>query len=149
MLSLLDADGREPLPICRAHREWVISRYRDEAMIAYWYYADDLPVGYADAHTDQHALKHIRNCPKCRAWIHAVIPSEVLRRQRRLSRYCCAAMFVAVEEYKLHRVPRIRFTMFRGEDPCWMIEDYAAFLRFCPWCGKPLPDAPFIPEGED
>lgn len=149
MISLRDADGREPLPICRAHREWLVSRYPLEEMIAYRFYADDMPVSHEDSYTDQRAIEHIRRCPKCRAWIHAVIPAETLRRQRRLARYCCAAMHIAVEEYESHRTPRIQFTMFRGEDPCWMIENFHTFLHFCPWCGKKLPDEPFIPEGED
>src|SRR5215204_214223 len=132
-ISISEPDGSEPLPICRAQREWLVSRYKSEAAIALKFFAHDEPVREADRQTDQHAVEHVRKCPKCRAWIHAVVPADVLRRQSRLSRYCCAGMFVAVEEADENRVT---FEMFRGEDPCWMIDGQHTFASYCPWCGK-------------
>jgi hypothetical protein len=53
-------------------------------------------------------------------------------------------MFVATEEYKERGKTRISFELFRGEDPCWLIDGNRAFITYCPWCGKKLPDKPFI-----
>jgi hypothetical protein len=55
-------------------------------------------------------------------------------------------MFVAVEEADSRDKNKITFELFRGEDPCWMIDGRRSFISFCPWCGKKLPDHPFIME---
>lgn len=144
-IPLTDADGSEGLPICRAQREWLVSRYKDETSIALMFFSDDLPVARGTA-TDTKAIEHVHKCPKCRAWFHRIVPADVLRRQSRLSRYCCAGMFVAVEESDAPSKNTITFELFRGEDPCWMMDGIHSFLSFCPWCGKKLPDKPFIPE---
>src|SRR5262245_31828342 len=141
-IPVYEPDGRAPLPICRANREWVIARYRDAPMIALWFFRDDLPVAEGDRATDQKAMRHVRTCPKCRAWVHFVVPDHVRVRQYRLTRYCCAGMFVAVEEADAPN--NVSFELFRGEDPCWMIDGKWSFASFCPWCGSKLPDKPFI-----
>jgi hypothetical protein len=145
-ISLTEEDGSEPLPICHANRSWLVSRYKLEAMIALRFLSDDEPVAEGDKETDRKALDHVRKCPKCRQWIHLVIPSDTLHRQRRLKRYCCAGMFVAVEEADGQSKNRIAFELFRGEDPCWMIDGIRSFASYCPWCGKKLPDKPFVEE---
>ena len=144
MITLLDADGREALPLCRAQREWLVWRYRDEPMIALRFFSDGLPVAERDAAAGARAIQHVRQCPKCRAWFHRVVPDDILRRQSRLSRYCCASIFVAVEETDPGSAERVSFELFRGEDPCWKIGEVRSFLSFCPWCGKKPPDRPFI-----
>lgn len=111
-------------------------------MIALCYYSDEPPVSDRDLDADQKARRHIKTCPKCRMWIHFAIPEAVMQRQYRLSRYCCAGMFVAVEEPS--GKDKIDFELFRGEDPCWRINGKRSFISFCPWCGKKLPDKPFI-----
>ena len=55
-------------------------------------------------------------------------------------------MFVAFEESDARNKNRVTFELFRGEDPCWMIDGIRGFISFCPWYGKKLPDKPFIPE---
>ena len=143
-IPISESDGSEPLPICRAQREWLVSRYKSEAMLALKFFSNDVPVPEADRQTDQKAIDHVRKCPKCRAWIHSVVPADVLRRQSRLTRYCCAGMFVAVEEADERSKNRVTFEMFRGEDPCWMFDGKRTFASYCPWCGKKLPDKQFI-----
>lgn len=145
-ISITDKDGTEPLPICRAQREWLIARYKLIEVIALKFLSDDLPVAEDDRAVDKKAIEHIRRCPQCREWIHRLVPEDVLRRQSRLARYCCAGMFVAVEESDLRGGNRITFELFRGEDPCWMIDGHRSFISYCPWCGKKLPDKPFITE---
>lgn len=145
-IPLADADGSDGLPICRVQREWLVSRYKLEAIIALKFFSDEVPVAERDSSSDVKAIEHIRKCPKCRNWLHHIIPASVLRRQSRLTRYCCAGMFVAVEESDSRSKNRVTFEMFRGEDPCWMIDGIRSFISFCPWCGKKLPDKPFIPE---
>ena len=143
-IPISEPDGSEPLPICQAQREWLVSRYKSEAMLALKFFSNDEPVPEGDRQTDQKAIDHVRKCPKCRAWIHSVVPADVLRRQSRLTRYCCAGMFVAVEEADERNKNRVTFEMFRGEDPCWMIDNKRTFASYCPWCGKKLPEKPFI-----
>jgi len=117
-IPISEPDGSPPLPICQAQREWLVSRYTSEAMLALKFFSNDVPVPEGDRKTDQKAIDHVRKCPKCRAWIHSVVPADVLRRQSRLTRYCCAGMFVAVEEVDEGNKNRVSFEMFRGEDPC-------------------------------
>jgi hypothetical protein len=138
---ITEIDGSEPLPICRIQRGWLVERYKLEAMIALKFFSNDF-----DSTTEATAIDHIRQCLKCREWIHRIIPEDVLRRQSRLARYCCASMFVAVEETGSHGKNKITFELFRGEDPCWKIGGVRSFISFCPWCGKKLPDKPFISE---
>jgi len=145
-IPIVDADGKEPLPICRANREWLVNYYKLPEMIALRYFSTDMPVSETKKAEEDKAAKHLRDCPKCKAWIHAVIPEPVMRRQHRLTKYCCAGMFVAFEESKERGKTQISFTMFRGEDPCWMIDGRNSFISYCPWCGKKLPDRPFIPD---
>jgi len=143
-ISVLEPDGSEPLPICRPQREWLVSRYQSDTGIALKFFSDDQPVREGDRQTDQKAIEHIRQCPKCRAWFHSIVPADVLRRQSRLARYCCAGMFVAVEEADGGQENRVTFEMFRGEDPCWMFAGKHTFASYCPWCGRKLPDKPFL-----
>ena len=63
-ILLTDADGSEGLPICRAQREWLVSRYKSEPMIALKFFTDDLPVGGLDASTDAKAIDHVRKMPE-------------------------------------------------------------------------------------
>lgn len=136
-ISIFEIDGSEPLPICRMQREWLIDTYKLLPSIAHWFFSDD-------AHSSQ-AIKHVRECEKCREWIHRVIPKDVLRRQSRLVRYCCAGMFVAVEETGPHGKRKIDFGISRGE-PYWTIGGPHGHISYCPWCGKKLPDKPYISE---
>ncbi len=139
------AKESNPLPICRMYREWLVSRYRLEPDLALKYLSDEGPLKADKSEEEMKALQHIRHCPKCKGWINSVIPKEVLERQRRMLRYCCAGMFCAVEENGKRGDDRIEFALFRGEDPCWMMNGKWSFISYCPWCGKKLPDKPFIP----
>jgi hypothetical protein len=145
-ISTIEPNGSEPLPICAAQRDWLVTRYKLEASIALKYYSDEAPIAEKDAMLDANAIDHIRKCPKCRAWIYHIIPPDILRRQHRLTRYCCAGMFVACEEHKERSKNKIDFELFRGEDPCWRIDGVRSFISYCPWCGRKLPNKPFITE---
>ena len=146
MISLTDADGKDPLPICLGNRAWLTDYYMSPEMIALRFFSEEVPVNNKIKEDEQKVVNHIRQCPKCREWFHSIVPTNVLQRQHRLSKYCCAGMFTAVEESTIRATPRFSFTMFRGEDPCWMIDGINAFASYCPWCGKRLPDKPFISE---
>jgi len=141
-IPIKEPDKSEPLPICARNRSWLVDRYQIDSMIALRYYSDNEPISERDKEADAKAIDHIRKCPKCRDWIHNVIPKEIMRRQHRLSKYCCAGMFVAVEEPK-NKKNRITFYMFRGEDPCWQIKGVMTFISYCPWCGEKMPEKPF------
>ncbi|MGJ8695780.1 MAG: hypothetical protein ACSHYF_05640 [Verrucomicrobiaceae bacterium] len=142
-IPINEPDGSEPSGICLGNRSRLIDRYQIDAMIALKYFSEDLPVCDDETARDAEAVGHVRSCPKCRAWISHVIPKSILRRQQRLTRYCCARMFVAVEEpdgAKNH----IQFELFRNEDPCWKIDGKWSFISHCPWCGTKLPKEPFL-----
>jgi len=144
-IPITDAGDADPLPICGAYREWLVTRYRVDSILALKYLTDDRPTIEAERDSERKAIDHIRHCPKCKEWINRVIPKDIFQRQKRMLRYCCAGMFCATEEYKERDKTRITFELFRGEDPCWMIDGKRSFISFCPWCGKKLPDKPFIP----
>ena len=137
-ISINDENELEPLPTCRAVREGLVEQYALEAMIALKYFTEDSPAAPA--------IEHVRQCEKCREWINRIIPPELLRRQSRLARYCCASMFVAVEETGVKGKNKVTFELFHGEEPCWKIGGVRSFISYCPWCGKKLPDRPFIME---
>jgi hypothetical protein len=142
----VDADGHEPLPICRRHREWLIDYYKGPDGVVLRYFSDAVPIRKKDHAEDERSVKHLRKCPRCRAWIATIVPEAQYHRQARLTRYCCAGMFCAVEEHDVRGLPRFSFDMFRGEDPCWQIDGQNVFAVYCPWCGTKLPDGPFIEE---
>jgi hypothetical protein len=143
-IPLVDADGHEPLPICRRNREWLIDYYRSPEGIVLRFFTDAAPVRRRDQSEEGHAIKHLRECPRCRHWVSTIVPEEQYRRQARMARYCCAGMFCAVEEHQERQAPRFSFSLFRDEDPCWQIDGRNTFAVYCPWCGTKLPGAPFI-----
>ena len=145
-IPLADADGREPLPICRRNREWLIGYYTSPEAIVLRFFADAVPVRQRDKGEEAQSVKHLRECPRCRPWVSTIVSPERYRRQARLALYCCAGMFCAVEEHESRDTPRFSFTVFRGEDPCWQIDGKNAFAVYCPWCGTKLPAAPFVKE---
>jgi len=54
-------------------------------------------------------------------------------------------MFVAVEEWRERPTHnRFSFELYRGEDPCWKIDEKLVFASYCPWCGRKLPNKPFL-----
>jgi hypothetical protein len=69
-----------------------------------------------------------------------LITQQIIHARERAEKYCCAQMQGAVDG---DDGTKFSFEMFRNEDPCWCINDDYAFARFCPWCGKELPDGSF------
>ncbi|ALN58193.1 hypothetical protein GLE_2845 [Lysobacter enzymogenes] len=104
---------------------------------------DETQLGPAEAAAEL-AARHIADCPHCRPWRDARDPARAAWRAR-TARYCCAAMFEAVNEPRAR--PTFSFALFRNEDPCWRIDGQWSFARYCPWCGKPLPERAFEPGG--
>lgn len=94
---------------------------------------------FADAAVQQ-AATHIATCPDCRAWDDDRNPERVAH-QKRVSKYCCIHMFDAATNAEAQT--RFEFSLFRGEDPCWLINDKWEFASFCQWCGTKLPNAEF------
>jgi hypothetical protein len=147
----LDPDGTEPPEVCRSSREWLVNFYEEPAGLALRYSTDNMaffsplkPPRWREEE-DATSVAHLRSCPQCIAWLKHVVPAKILRRQQRLSRYCCSKMFCAVEEYRERNLPQVSFIMFRGEDPSWVIDRKSgSFMLFCPWCGQRLPASPFI-----
>ncbi len=112
-------------------------------MIALEYFEARKLFSVSGEKTEDDSLDHLLKCPKCREWFHEIVPAKILKRQKRITQYCCASMYCAVEEHSNKKDLKIKFTMFRGEDPCWLIDGKNTFIIFCPWCGKKLPEKPF------
>jgi hypothetical protein len=90
--------------------------------------------------TVREAATHIASCPDCRAWDDDRNPERAAH-QKRVSKYCCTHMFDSVTNPEAQT--RFEFSLFRGEDPCWAINEALVFASFCPWCGTKLPEAEF------
>ena len=75
-------------------------------------FSDAVPVRKRDKSEEDHSIKHLRECPRCRVWVSTIVSEEHYRRQARLARYCCAGMFCAVEEYESHQTPRFSYSSF-------------------------------------
>lgn len=89
------------------------------------------------------AARHVEACSLCAEWLDEFYPDRAERRkaiEARASTYCCPSLRHAI--YDADAQTRISFTMFRGEDPCWQINDDLCFAKYCPWCGSALPDEP-------
>ena len=90
------------------------------------------------------AAAHMENCAECQAWsanwLDKLYPERAQHREQ-LAKYCCTSMFDAVT--MPDAATKFSFTLFRGEDACWCINDEYVFARFCPWCGQTLPPGPF------
>jgi hypothetical protein len=82
---------------------------------------------------------HVANCQSCQKWLDFIDPSRITAIER-AEKYCCAQMQGAVNG---DDGTKFSFEMFRNEDPSWCINGDYAFARFCPWCGKELPDRSF------
>ena len=86
-VSLTDADGRDPLPICRRNREWLIDYYKSPEAIVLRFFSDATPVRQRDKSEEDHSIKHVRECPRCRAWVATIVSKETYRRQARQSNW--------------------------------------------------------------
>ncbi len=133
----------KPLSICIRNRETLVSTYHLIEMIALKYFEARKNQDHSKVDQNDDALSHLLKCPKCKEWFYEVTPPKIVERQKRLIQYCCSGIFCSVEEYKERKHPKIEFSLFRGEDPCWMIEGKQTFISFCPWCGQKLPEKPF------
>lgn len=87
----------------------------------------------------QQAAKHISECQQCRPWLEALYP-VTFAIEKRIAKYCCSQMFAAVTDP--NNETTFSLVPFRDES-CWTINGHMEFAKFCPWCGKELPEKPF------
>ncbi len=139
-INISTTNDPKPLPICIRCRESLINDYHIIPMIVLEYF--EAKKASQTKNDSKEPISHLLKCPKCIKWLHDVTPKDILSRQKRITEYCCASMYCAVEETKSNDI-KISFTMYRNEDPCWMIEGKDTFISFCPWCGLKLPDVSF------
>ena len=82
------------------------------------------------------AVEHVRSCESCRSWRETELQPELFAWRRRASQYCCGEMFRAVAGPE-------RFVSLQASGPemlqCWTFGAEGPVIRFCPWCGTPLP----------
>lgn len=94
--------------------------------------------------------EHFVGCEFCLEWLGQQVEKRFLVRARDAADYCCLSMYMAVEETDpgkevIVRFPmeKVRFSLWRGEDPRWTIGPNGCCIKHCPWCGKRLPNSPF------
>lgn len=115
--------------------------------------AIEVEAGVLESPSAEAAAGHIAGCNDCKAWLDTLLSLEQraaqLAWQARLARYCCLRMLhavnpdIAVRQTGHAAGVRFSFERFRGEDACWCINDTYVFARYCPWCGKELPNEHF------
>ena len=134
---------------CDQYRHYLLTSCSSSSFILALWYVDPnhhiSGIGKTDA--ADAAFEHLESCASCTEWFHSIVPNKALKRQARMLRYCCSAMFVAVEELDELK-NRFIYSLFRGEDVCWRIDGKQTFASYCPWCGQKLPDKPFIDSEE-
>jgi len=142
---------------CRVARHWMTTYY-DGLIIPLRFFSDqEVPrrsVASFDPAEDSKQVGHLRQCEACDDWLQSVCEPEWIDRQRRLSRYCCARLFGAVEEPKSDNLP-IRLRHYAPErwegGSAWELGvgehtfgRRSLIINYCPFCGKLIktPDGP-------
>ncbi len=94
--------------------------------------------------------EHFVGCESCLEWLGKQVEERFFVRARDAAEYCCLSMYMAVEETAPGKqgitgssMEKVRFSLFRGEDPTWTIGSQGCNISHCPWCGKRLPNSPF------
>ena len=146
-----DEDGSAPSEtVCDSAREWMLTHYKDQALVALRYYTDD-DVGRVppslDSDQDKRHVSHIRHCEECADWIRSFAGEKWMKRQSRLAQCCCPRMFGILEEEK--RKGRDSHMEFKKElhhpDVGWLwhqkfyyreVSVFSYQVNYCPWCGK-------------
>ncbi len=105
--------------------------------------------GFPNDGTDlgQKAVSHLQSCASCKTWLKSRVDPKADQRIQRLNQYCCPMMFGAVEKSEPEDL-HLKLVYFRDER-FWIVdqpEREFGFVSFsyCPWCGKRLPENPFI-----
>ena len=93
--------------------------------------------------------KHFIECQACLDWLGTKVEEPAFLRAKNAAEYCCLRMYMAVEETESSDIgvstEKVRFTLWRGEDPMWIVGPHLCSIFYCPWCGKQLPKSPFRP----
>lgn len=94
--------------------------------------------------------EHFVECEYCLAWLGQQVDERFYIRAKNAAEYCCLSMYMAVEETDAGKEvvagtfkERVRFSLWRGEDPRWTIGLNGCDISHCPWCGKRLPNSAF------
>jgi len=94
--------------------------------------------------------EHFVGCESCLEWLGEQVEKRYFIRAKDAAEYCCLSMYMAVEETDPGKevIPgstkeKVRFRLFRGEDPEWTIGSKGCVINFCPWCGKILLNSRF------
>ncbi len=152
--GLTNVDGSPPLQACTNARKWLQEHYPDPVIIAIQYYADaqqrrSVGNGF-DRALDATHWTHLQNCSACKQWITAVAGTRDMHRQRRLSQYCCAGLFAAVEETGRGGLSigltRHSPANYEGAHN-WRLtvagdETRTLLINYCPFCGQLIKTAP-------
>lgn len=146
------ADQRSSSSRCRQTRDWLQTYYGPPHIMAARFYGSSssglLNAGDFDPATDERLLSHARACKDCEKWVTSACGEDIMRRQRRLTKYCCPLLFGAVEEPRQGRM-RIRLE-YCAPPNCegshyWKLtmadgasERGHLLINYCPFCGNPI-----------
>lgn len=120
----------------RPHNQMVLKMALDDMI--------EVEDGCLDDDDAENAARHVASCSACQSWLDEFYPDRAQHRDKlkvRQKTYCCSSMWAAIHDTEVQT--RFHFLYFRGEDPCWCINDDFSFASFCPWCGQALPEGPF------
>ena len=134
--------------ICKEAQTWLDRHYSIGHSIALRYFSTEC-TGRINKHdfdstTDMALLAHVKECSNCYAWIVARVGPALLERQKRLTQYCCAILFGAVEEpegdnLKISLTPNPQ----RDGGHNWRLslvsdsgDTNSLIINYCPFCGK-------------
>lgn len=139
---------------CGIARRWMTDYY-DELMVPLRFFSDEeVPkktTASFDPAEDSKQVSHLRHCDSCNDWLQTICEPEWIDRQRRLSQYCCAQLFGALEEPKPDDLPiRLRHYAPEQWEGCsaWElgVGDHSfgrrsLIIGYCPFCGKRIKTA--------
>ncbi len=129
---------------CLSARKYIVENRENLSDFNYYYIVRLNPKltheGTGDSEPNK-TVSHLHTCSMCEYWLDHEFPQEYVSRPYRLAHYCCAGMFVAVEEYEIEGDSQAKYYMHRGEDASWLLG--GRDISYCPWCGEKLPNRPF------
>lgn len=137
---------------CKQAQDWMQKHYEPPPLMALRFHGDAssgrLSRDDFDQSVDDDLLSHAKECDECKRWVTSVCGEDLMRRQRRLTEYCCPQLFGAIEEPRRDHL-RIELEYYSPPNyegaHNWRLTmpdstNKRAFLliNYCPFCGKPI-----------
>lgn len=138
---------------CEHARIWLREHYNVPQIMALRFYGGSssgrLSTTEFDPAFDEEVFSHVKACDQCENWVTSFCGENIMHRQRRLAKYCCAQLFSAVEEppaannmtihLEYHAPPNCegshywKLTVADNHKKCGSL-----MINYCPFCGRPV-----------